>query len=269
MMTAEVGFDITKPDPARRYNYWLGGRDNFAIDRESGDQIAEAFPPVAVAARENRAFLKRAVATLAGEGIDQFLDIGAGLPSADNTHEVAQRINPAAHVVYVDNSPLVLVHARALLTAEPGAHPTTVVEADLRDPAGILNHPDVRADLDWTRPLGLLLIAVLHFLGEDDRPHDIVAQLVDALPSGSWLALTNVSTDLLSPEWRERFDKINAQAGIPVYSRDYDEMARFFTGLDVADPGIVSVQRWRPEPGHGALLDDTDIGIYGAIARKP
>jgi O-methyltransferase involved in polyketide biosynthesis len=265
-MTAATGIDASNPDPARRYDYWLGGKDNFAVDRESGDRIAAAFPPIRVAARENRAFLKRAVQALAQEGVDQFLDVGAGLPSADNTHEVAQRLIRAARVVYVDNSPLVLAHARALLTAAPGAPPTTVVEADLRDPAAIL--AAAREHLDFTRPVGLLLVAVLHFLPDDAQAYAAVTELVGALPPGSFLALSHVSTALLSAELRERWDAVNADAGIPMASRDHGGVARFFTGLEVVPPGIVSVQRWRPDDARGELPNDASVGVYGGVGRK-
>jgi hypothetical protein len=268
-MTAANGIDFNSPDPARRYDYWLGGKDNFAADRESGERIAEAFPPIRVAARENRAFLRRAVQALTGEGVDQFLDVGAGLPSADNTHEIAQRLNPRARVVYVDNSPLVLVHARALLTAADDRGPVAVVEGDLRDPARILSDAAVRDGLDWTRPVGLLLIAVLHFIQDADHPHGVVAQLVGALPPGSFLALSHVSTALLTADLRERWDAINADAGIPMASRDHGEVARFFTGLDVVRPGIVSVQRWRPDAAPDEMPADADVGVYGGLGRKP
>src|SRR5690242_16640062 len=176
--------DTSVPHPARRYNYWLGGKDNFAADRESGDAVVKLFPSIRTAAIENRAFLRRAVTLLAGElGIRQFLDIGTGLPTADNTHEVAQRVAPDSRVVYVDNDPLVMVHARALLTAAPGAGPTDYVEADVRSPEHILR--EAAKLLDFDRPVALMLVAVLHFLADEEDPHGIVRRLLGALPPGS------------------------------------------------------------------------------------
>src|SRR5690242_4503822 len=175
--------DETRVHSARRYNYWLGGKDNFAVDRESGDQIAAVFPTIRVTARENRGFLRRAVTHLAAEaGVRQFLDIGTGLPTADNTHEVAQRVAPSSRVVYVDNDPMVLVHARALLTSTPEGR-THYLEADLRTPGKILADPEVLDVLDLDQPVALMLVAVLHFVRDDAEAREIVRTLVDALPS--------------------------------------------------------------------------------------
>ena len=269
MNPAPLGVDATVADPARRYDYWLGGKDNFAIDRESGDLIAERFPTIPIAARENRRFMARAVTALAKSGIDQFLDIGTGLPTAPNTHQVVHAINPAAKVVYVDNSPLVLVHARALLTAAAGAAEPVYIDGDLREPATILTNPSLRETLDLTRPVGLLLIAVMHFITDDDGPYTIVEQLLDALPSGSYLAMTHLTGDLLPADVRADFHAINAQAGIVMRHRSRTEVERFLTGLTVTEPGVVPVNRWRAETEEQPRPSDTDTAVYGALAKKP
>ncbi|MDQ1250657.1 MAG: hypothetical protein QG597_5036, partial [Actinomycetota bacterium] len=182
--------DTSKPHPARMYDYWLGGKDNFAADRVAGDAVTRVAPFVRDAARGNRAFLARAVTFLAARGVDQFLDIGAGLPAAGNVHEVAQRVNPAVRVVYVDNDPVVLCHAQAILATDDR---TIAVGGDLRDPGEILTCPQVRAHLDFTRPIAVLLVAVLHFVPDDEDPRGILASLHDALPRGSYLVLSHAT----------------------------------------------------------------------------
>jgi len=261
--------DTTVPHSARRYNYWLGGKDNFAADRESADLIKTAFPTIEAAAQENRGFLRRVVTTLVREHkVTQFLDIGAGLPSAGNTHEVAQDLDPAAKVVYVDNDPLVMVHARALLTPLSDAGTTSYIQADLRDPTSILTNSGLRDTLDLTQPVGLLLVAILHFIHDRDHPYDIVRQLLAPLPAGSFLAVSHVGIDLLAPDLAAGFQKLNRKSGIEMPQRNHDQIARFFDGLQITEPGIVAIQRWRPNPGAG-LSADGDIGAYGALARKP
>jgi hypothetical protein len=260
--------DPTVPHPARRYNYWLGGKDNFDADRTSGDLIKAEFPTIEAAARANRDFLRRVVTTMVHQyRVTQFLDIGAGLPSAGNTHEIAQALNPQARVVYVDNDPLVMVHARALLTPLSAAGTTSYIEADLRDPASILTHPALRDALDLTQPVGLLLIAILHFIHDTDQPYDIVQQLLAPLPTGSFLALSHIGIDLLTPDLADRFADINRKAGIDMPPRTLDQITPFFDGLQITEPGIVPIQRWRPDPGN-AVPTDSDIGVYGALARK-
>jgi hypothetical protein len=256
--------DTSVPHPARRYNYWLGGKDNFAADRESGDAVVKLFPSIRTAVIENRYFLRRAVTLLAGElGIRQFLDIGTGLPSADNTHEVAQRLAPDSSVVYVDNDPLVMVHARALLTAAPGAGPTDYIEADVRDPEHILQ--EAAKVLDFSRPIGLMLIAVLHFISDAEDPHGIVRRLVAALPPGSYLVLSHSSGDFLTPEAVQAF----RSGAIPVYLRTHDEIAGFFDGLDVLDPGVVSISEWRAEQEKQPRPDVSESSTDCAVARIP
>lgn len=259
--------DSTVAHPARRYNYWLGGKDNFGSDRESGDRIAAAFPHIRTAVQENRRFLHRAVAYLAGEaGIGQFLDIGTGIPAEGNTHEVAQRINPRCRVVYADNDPIVLAHARALLTSSP-AGATAYLDADLRDPDHILTHPDLAGTLDLGRPVALMLIAILHFLTDDDDPYRIVTRLVAALPPGSYLAISHTTYDFLPPETIAALDA--ATTGEPFRARTRDQVARFFDGLDLVEPGIVPTTHWRPAVATDPQLTAIQAAAYAAVARIP
>ncbi|MEU4591079.1 SAM-dependent methyltransferase [Micromonospora aurantiaca (nom. illeg.)] len=263
--------DTTVAHPARRYNYWLGGKDNFQADRDSGDAMAARFPTIRISALENRRFLRRAVRHLAGEaGIRQFLDIGTGIPTADNTHEVAQSTDPCARVVYVDNDPIVLAHARALLTSSPeGA--TAYLDADLRDPERILAHPDLRRTLDLSQPVALMLLAVLHFVPDGEDPYAIVGRLLDALPAGSYLAASHATHDYLPDELAAEA-KAAARGGGPhgvINLRSREEVVRFFDGLELVEPGVCSVAEWRadgePEPRPSVV----DVSMYGGVARKP
>ncbi|MFB9234412.1 SAM-dependent methyltransferase [Plantactinospora siamensis] len=260
--------DTSVPHPARRYNYWLGGKDNFAADRASGDQIAAAWPSVRTAAIENRRFLKRVTAFLTGQaGIRQFLDIGTGLPTADNTHEVAQAIAPDSRVVYVDNDPMVGVHARALMTSTPeGA--TAYLEADLREPEAILHHPDLRRVLDLDRPVALMLIAVLHFIRDNDEVARIVRRLVSALPPGSYAAASNATKDFMRPEDAATYDMLVASGRTDVFPRSRAELAALFAGLDLIEPGVVPVSDWRPVAG-ADRPDPVDVSVLGVVARLP
>jgi S-adenosyl methyltransferase len=257
--------DMTKPHPARRYDYWLGGKDNFQADREAAEAIAAVFPHIRTAARENRAFMQRAVRFLAAEaGIRQFLDIGTGLPTADNVHDVAQRIAPESRIVYVDNDPLVLVHARALLTSSPeGA--TAYLDADARHPRQILTDPVLTSTLDFSQPVALLMVALLHFVEDRENPHDIVKQLVAALPAGSYLVLSHATFDPLDAETIAAMDAVNSTIR-PLFSpRPLAEVARFFDGLELLEPGVVSVSDWRPGPGPRPT--PAEATGYGAVAR--
>ena len=255
--------DTSTPHPARRYDYWLGGKDNFAADRASGDAIAAAFPSARTAAIENRRFLRRAVSYLARErGIRQFLDIGTGIPSANNTHEVAQAIAPETRVVYVDNDPIVLVHARALLTSAPEGT-TAYLDADIREPGPILER--AAQTLDFSQPIGLMLLAILHFVEDHDDPYGHVATLVEAMPAGSYLTLTHGTVDHQSPE------TLAAMADIirttPGQFRSRDEVAGFLDGLEILPPGIVSVADWRAEDEEQPRPTPAETEIYGAVAR--
>jgi hypothetical protein len=260
--------DTSAPHPARRYNYWLGGKDHFEADRQSGDAIEKAFPIVVDLARANRAFMRRCVRFLAESGIKQFLDVGTGLPAPDNTHQVAQRVAPDSRVVYVDNDPIVMVHARALLQGDPRGR-TAYLEADLRDPDAILNHPALRDTLDQGRPIGLLLLAILHFVHDDDQAASAVRRLVDALPSGSYLALSHGTMDFSTPEGVAAYEKMFAAGGTDVRARSKATIDEYFAGLEIVDPGIVAVSDWRPEDATEDRPVSTDLGIYAVVGRKP
>jgi hypothetical protein len=256
--------DTTVAHSARRYDYWLGGKDNFAADRESGDAIAAAFPTVRTAVIENRRFVRRAAAYLAEHaGIDQFLDIGTGIPTQPNVHEIVQAIIPASRVVYVDNDPIVLAHARALLASSPeGA--TAYLDADLREPAQILGHPELQATLDFTRPVALMLAAILHFIPDGQDPYAIVTRLVDVLPPGSYLVMSHATNDFLAPE---EAAEITAGRWGPFYPRSEAEFARFFDGFDLVPPGITSVASWHAEAEPRPRPTAAEAYTYGAVAR--
>jgi len=253
------------PHSARVWNYWLGGKDNFAADRELGEQIVRLFPDIIGIARESRQFLTRAVRYLAGEaGIRQFLDIGTGLPSADNTHQVAQRINPAARIVYVDNDPLVLVHARALLTGAPEGV-TDYLDADVRDPNRILQ--GATKTLNFSEPVGLMMLGILGNVVDYDQARSIVDQLVSALPSGSYLVV-NDGTNVINSEARNEATRISIEAGTPYIARHPDQIAGFFHGLELVDPGVVSSSRWRPVGPTSASPPD-QVDVFCGVALKP
>jgi hypothetical protein len=259
--------DTTVAHPARRYDYWLGGKDNFQADRDSGDAVAAAFPTIRTAAVENRRFLRRAVTYLAREvGIRQFLDIGTGIPSADNTHQVAQAIAPESRIVYVDNDPIVLVHARALLTSSPEGK-TTYLDADLREPKAILTNPALHDTLDLRAPVALMLIAILHFVPDSAEPERLVKELVDAMPAGSYLTLTHATADYMPPETRETV--VGADTRMPFQLRSRDELARYVAGMDLVPPGIVSVSEWHAEGEVQPRPSVEDTSIHGVMARIP
>ncbi len=257
-----VDFDTSVAHIARVYDYWLGGKDNFAADREAGDEALQAYPDLVSSVRANRAFLARGVRYLAEAGIRQFLDIGTGIPSANNTHEVAQRVAPGSRVVYVDNDPIVLAHARALLVGSPeGA--TDYLDADLRDTAKILAH--AAGELDFSRPVAVMLVAVLHLIGPDDDPYGIVRQIMAAVPPGSYLLLSHVASDIEPEKMAEmgkRLNRLLAQRG---WYRSQAEVGSFFTGLDLVEPGIVPVQQWRPDSEMEAARRSA---MWGGVARK-
>ena len=257
--------DVRKAYPARRYDYWLGGKDNFAADRRSGDAVEEVVPTIRLSIIENRRFLQRAVRFLVEAGIGQFLDIGSGMPTDANTHEVAQAITPQSRVVYVDNDPIVVSHARALLRSSPQGR-TEYVEADLRAPQDILQAPQLRATLDMGRPVGLLLLAVLHFVPDHDDPYGLVAQLAAAMPPGSYLVMSHGTYDPLPPEMIARCEEVNAVIDAPWRPRSREEFARFFGGMELVDPGIVSIGSWRPAKW-SVVPAPEDVITYGAVAR--
>jgi hypothetical protein len=242
---APAGIDTSVAHIARVYDYWLGGKDNFAADREAAEQALAARPGLRGDARANRAFLARAVRYLTAEaGIRQFLDIGTGIPTANNTHQVAQAEAPTARVVYVDNDPMVLVHARALLTSSPeGA--CAYVDADARDTSTILDQ--AAQTLDMTQPIALVLLAIMHFIPDADDPYAMVGRLVDALPAGSYLVLSHPASDIAAESVAEaagRLNRLMAQRGT---MRNQAEVAKFFEGLELLEPGVARVAQWRPE----------------------
>ncbi|GIF17234.1 S-adenosyl methyltransferase [Actinoplanes teichomyceticus] len=262
-MTSEQ-VDAQTVSPARRWNYWLGGKDHYQVDRDSGDLIAKAYPAVWTAAREGRAFHNRVVRHLAGAaGIRQFLDIGTGLPAPGNTHEVAQQMAPDARVVYVDNDPMVLAHARALMIG--GA--TTYVDADLREPQRILRSAELNATVDLSRPVAILLINVLHFIEDDAQARAVIRTLLDAVAPGSYLVATNGTTDFVPPEVAARVQASQAGGRAELWPRTREVFARFFDGLRLVDPGIVAVCDWRPDradrPAPSEVSTWGGVGLLG------
>jgi hypothetical protein len=260
-----VPFDTSRPHMARVYDFWLGGKDNFAADRAVAEQVAAAYPDVLVAVRAQRMFLARAVHFLVTEaGIRQFLDIGTGLPSANNTHQVAQEAAPEARVVYVDNDPIVLSHARALLTSSPeGA--TAYLDADLRATGTILER--AAGVLDFGQPIAVMLLGILQGIPGQEEPGAIIARLMDAVPPGSYLAISQIAGDVATEEVAEGVQRYNQQAAAPVAARTHAEVRQFFAGLDLVEPGVVQVHRW--QAGAGDLGHDRELAIYAGVARKP
>ena len=258
------GLDTTVPHIARVYDYWLGGKDNFAVDREAAEQVIAAYPGILRDVRAQRAFLANAVGYLAGvAGIRQFLDIGTGIPTANNTHEVAQDVEPGCRVVYVDNDPMVLAHARALLVGEPeGA--TAYVDADLRDTGKVL--AEAAKLLDFSKPVAVMLISVLHLIPDEDDPHAIVARLMEAVPSGSWLALSHPARDVHPQQVTEAASRFNQLAAAKATLRTRGEILRFFDGLELLEPGLVQIHRWRP--GMAVPGDNREAAGYCGLARK-
>jgi hypothetical protein len=263
--SAGVPFDTSRAHMARVYDFWLGGKDNFAADRAVAERVAVAYPDIRIAVRAQRAFLARAVHFLVTEaGIRQFLDIGTGLPSANNTHQVAQAAAPESRVVYVDNDPTVLNHARALLTSSPeGA--TAYIDADLRGTGPILER--AAAVLDFGQPVAVMLLGILQGIPDQEKPGAIIARLMEAVPSGSYLALTQIAGDVAADEVAEGVQRYNEQAAAPVAARTHAEACRFFAGLDLVEPGVVQVHRWRA--GAGDVGSGRNLAIYAGVGRKP
>jgi len=264
-----VDLQTDQPHPARVYDYLLGGKDNFAADRAAAEAGLRANPNSRIPPRENRAFLGRAVRYLAREaGISQFLDIGTGIPTSPNVHEVAQQIEPRARIVYVDNDPIVLTQARALLTTGPEGR-TAYIDADLRDIDAILGSAELQRTLDLRKPVGLLLIAVMHFIPDEDDPWALAARLLAALPSGSYLALSHLTGDFDPAAWAGVV-AVYRRSGVTMQVRPKPDVERFFAGLDLIDPGVVSLPQWRPDPSDvGRPPSDAAVSVYGGVARKP
>ncbi|MEV0182060.1 SAM-dependent methyltransferase [Streptomyces sp. NPDC050625] len=252
--------DTSRPHPARIYDYLLGGKDNYEVDREAGDQLAAAAPEVRIGVRANRAFMQRAVRYVVGSGVRQILDVGTGLPTSPNVHEIAQEAAPDVRVAYVDNDPIVSAHGNALLSR---AGRTSIVLGDLRDPRAIVDHPDVRQVIDFDEPVALLLVAVLHFLTDAEQPAEVVATLRDALPAGSFLVLSHATGDFAD---RSGAQAIYNRATATLNLRSRAEVTRLFDGFELIEPGLAQVPFWRPDappPPRSA-----EIGFYGGVARK-
>jgi hypothetical protein len=259
------------PNPARIYDYLLSGKDNYPADRQVAEQIVAIAPVARDVVQDNRAFLRRVVRFLTREaGIRQFIDLGSGLPTQGNVHEIAQAIAPEARVVYVDNDAMVVTHSRALLAGDN----TLAVQADLREPDGILGHPEVRELIDFDQPIALLLVAILHFLPDDQDPLGIVARFRDALPAGSHLAISHGTRDVPTrpdipaeemAEMGRRVELLYQQTTASIVTRTRPQVERFFDGFDLLDPGVVEIQRWRPDDERSLLPG----GFYGGVGRKP
>jgi O-methyltransferase involved in polyketide biosynthesis len=258
--------DVTVAHEARMYDYWLGGKDNYPPDRALGDMIQQAVPDIKKMARANRAFMERAVRHLATEcGVRQFLDIGTGIPTAPNVHQVAQEVEPSARVLYVDKDPLVLAHARALMQGTPEGR-TAFLLGDFRDPDAILASPELAATLDLGEPVALVLVALLMYFDpeEGNDPYPVVQRLLDALPSGSYLAISHPSGDF-DAEAAETVRQSARRSGMTILPRSRDDVARFFTGLEMVEPGLQPLPAWRPD---GPVGDPRSVWYWGGVGRK-
>ena len=264
--TREVPLDLdtSVAHVARVYDYWLGGKDNFAADRAAGEQAIQAYPDIVYSVRANRAFLARTVRYLAGEaGIRQFLDIGTGIPTANNTHEVAQDVAPGSNVVYVDNDPVVLTHARALLVSGEQGH-TNYIDADLRDTGRIL--AEAAQTLDFSRPVAIMLMAILQHIDEAEDPYAIVDSLLAAVPPGSYLAISHPAADIETEAMAQMAERLNKLMAEKVTFRNRQQVARFFEGLELVEPGMVRVQEWRPA---SEIEAKSPAALWGGVGRKP
>jgi O-methyltransferase involved in polyketide biosynthesis len=259
------GIDPEVPHTARIWNYWLGGKDHFAADRTIGDQVQRFLPDIVTSARADRKFLHRAVRHLVDDaGIRQFLDVGTGLPTADNTHEVAQKLAPETRIVYTDNDPLVLTHARALLTSTPeGA--TDYIDADARDTKLILDA--AAATLDFDQPIAVMLLGILNFIGDDDQALAVVRELMAAVPSGSYLAIAHPTTEIRPEESAAAAKQWNETATPPITLRSKAQLLTYFDGLELLEPGVVTCTKWRPDPDDPTA--DTDVYQFCGVAQKP
>jgi hypothetical protein len=256
--------DTSVAHPARVYDYWLGGKDNFAADRSAAEAIIAVRPAIVRDIRANRDFMRRAVAYLAAAGVRQFLDVGTGIPTTPNLHEVVQGIAPDARIVYADNDPIVLAHARALLASTPeGA--TSYIQADLRDPGMILQ--EAARTLDFTRPTAVTLVSVLQLISDQEDPRGIVARIMSTVSSGSYLVLTHPASDIHGELVAESARRYNKSVATPVTLRSFDQFAGFLDGLELVEPGIVQCHRWQPGPG--ASAEDYQVAGWGAVGRKP
>ncbi len=255
-----------KPNPARMYDYFLGGHHNFAADRAAAERIRALYPDVLHAAQANRAFLRRVIRFMGSQGITQFLDLGSGIPTAGNVHEVAQRDNPEARVVYVDMEPVAVIHSTALLQGNPRV---TIVEADALQPEVILSHPDVRRLLDFSKPIGVLMLALLHFVLDDQQAQGLVSRYREAIAPGSYMAISHASLEQVPSEIVMQFERVYSQTSTPVKTRPRAQVEPLFAGLDLVEPGIVYVPLWRPEGPDDVFFDQPERSInLGGVGRK-
>ncbi|MGW4369795.1 SAM-dependent methyltransferase [Nocardia takedensis] len=261
-----VALRSDRPHSARMYDYFLGGKDNYQVDREAAEQVLQWWPGARKAAQVNRAFMHRATRALTQEGISQFLDIGTGIPTQPNLHEVAQRVNPAARVVYVDNDPIVLSHARALLVSAPQGY-TTYIHADATSPESILNSEQLTSGLDLSKPVAVSLVALMHFITDESVARRIVSMLTDALVPGSYLVMSHVSADF-DPPAIGQLSRIYNEQGVPLRPRSSEEFEQLFLGFDLLEPGIVPAHRWRPEDEEPPTEWDAEASLYAGVARK-
>ncbi len=261
------GVSLDKPSPARMYDYFLGGYHNFEVDRTAARKVLEGNPDAPLVMRANRAFLRRAVAFLVQQGITQFLDIGSGIPTVGNSHEVAQRAAPDSRVVYVDSDPVAVRHSEAILRNNSRA---TIIQADARHPDYILAHPETRRLLDFDRPIGLLIVSVMLFVPDDSEAYRLVSALLEPLPSGSYLALTHGTYEGVPAEHVRRIEELYARTTNPVKLRSRPAIERFFEGLDLVEPGLVYVPLWRPEGPDELLLAEPERSVnLAGVGRKP
>jgi SAM-dependent methyltransferase len=257
--------DLDRPSASRVYDYYLGGFHNFQADREMAERAIQDWPDLPLIMRANRAFLRRAVTYLVGQGVRQFLDIGSGIPTAGNVHEIAQRLDPRCRVVYVDIDPIAVAHSEAILVDDPES---IVIRGDFRSPAALVHDPAVRAHLDFERPVALLLVALLHFIGEEDRPGEVLATFRDALAPGSFLALSHATHELTADERTEFHRDLYRQTPTPMTMRGHGEVESFFTGFELAEPGVVLGEAWRPDDPVAAAQAER-YPFWVGVGRKP
>jgi hypothetical protein len=257
--------DVDRPNAARMYDYYLGGFHNFAADRELAEQAMAAWPDVPTIARVNRVFLRRAVAHLVEQGVYQFLDIGSGVPTVGNVHEVAQALQPRSRVVYVDIEPVAVTHSRQILADTPHA---TAVQGDLQRPESILAHPEVTRLLDFSQPIGLLLVAVLPFVVDDDLPREVIGKFRQAFTGGSWLVVSHITNEFISPELTAKIEGLYRRSTSPIAWRGHQQVEALFDGYRLVDPGVVLAERWRADP-----TDDADqlqpCSVWAGVGRCP
>jgi hypothetical protein len=255
------------PSAARIYDYFLGGSHNFPVDRQAAEAMVGIYADFPLLMHANRAFLRRAIGLLADRGIQQFLDLGSGIPTVGNVHEIAERATPGSRVVYVDVDPIAVAHSELLLRGNPRA---AVIQADVCQPEAILRHPEVRRLLDFDQPLAVLLVALLHFVTDDEEAYALVRRLADALPSGSYLAISHGSYEGMPREQCIQLEQLYSQTAKPVKMRSRAEIARFFDGLELVEPGVVFFPLWHPESSHDLFLDQPERSSgFAGVGRKP